>query len=185
MNLTGALAALLLAGPSHGYELLTSLESELGPVWRVRTSHLYLTLGRMARDGLVVTRRVPQERRPDRQLVALSDVGSDVANRWLWESNQADELSIRLMVGRLVLGERFAELVDRASEQTSAELHRLRATRAGLGEAGFGPETTELEIRRLQADLRWLERLRRRADALVARPRAAHSAPSASLTRTA
>lgn len=59
MSLQSALTALLLAGPSHGYALQARLESELGPTWRVRTSHLYLMLGRLERNGLVTAETVP------------------------------------------------------------------------------------------------------------------------------
>ena len=72
MSLSGALAALLLTGPSYGYELHTTLEAELGSLWATRASQVYLTLCRMTRDGLVTSERIHQDTRPDRQRLTLT-----------------------------------------------------------------------------------------------------------------
>src|SRR6266508_3301151 len=75
MGLQGVLAGLLLDSPAHGYQLQATLAAELGPLWVTRASQVYLTLGRMQRDGLVTARRVRQSTRPDRQLLELTARG--------------------------------------------------------------------------------------------------------------
>ncbi len=169
MSLSGALAALLLAGPSHGYELHATLEAELGSSWVTRPAQVYLTLGRMGRDGLVTTERVRQETRPDRQRLTLTATGRQAAEGWL-ARGPADELVVRLAVARLVVPDRIPVLLNTMIEERSAALHRLRTAR-GEDEGGFRQEARDAEIRAVEGQLRWLEGLRRHLDEIVARPR--------------
>jgi DNA-binding PadR family transcriptional regulator len=179
MSLQGALAALLVSGPSHGYELATTLEAELGPAWSTRPSQVYLTIARMVRDGYVRSRRMPQPTRPDRQLLSLTDAGRRLANAWLWSASEADEIVVRLAVARLRVPERFEELAESVVRERTAELHRLRAARQALpNDEGFGQDALEREIRGTEADLRWVEHLRDSATAVTARARARRRAIS-------
>src|SRR6266508_604763 len=105
VGLREVLAGLLLEGPAHGYRLHATLEAELGPLWQTRASQVYLTLGRMERDGLASSRRVRQATRPDRQLLELTERGRALAERWLSGPGAPDEAVVRL-----------AALRDRAAE---------------------------------------------------------------------
>ncbi len=173
MNLHGAIAALLLVGPSYGYELVITLEAELGPLWSTRTSQVYLTLGRMERDGLVDPRRVRQVSRPDRHLLTLTPAGRRVAEAWLWEPSTADEIVVRLAVARLAIPDRFDALAETVVRERTVELHRLRAARRGIpGDEGFGQSALDREIRRTEADLRWATHIHDTSSAVVARTRA-------------
>ncbi len=169
MSLSGALGALLLLGPTHGYELGATLEAELGSTWVTRPAQVYLTLGRMRRDGLVTSERIRQETRPDRQRLTLTDAGRAAAERWL-SDGPADELVVRLAVARIVMPLRLSALLDATIDERTAALHRLRAARAeDVG--GFRQEARDAEIRLVEGQLRWLTSLRPRLDVIVARPR--------------
>ncbi|HKF17732.1 MAG TPA: PadR family transcriptional regulator [Candidatus Dormibacteraeota bacterium] len=170
MSLQGCLAALLLDGSAHGYQLKATLEAELGPLWATRASQVYLTLGRMVRDGLVTSRRVQQTARPDRQLLSLTSKGRQAAERWLFDSREPGELVVRLAVGRLVIPERFAELVVDSVEERASALRGLRELRASV-DGGFQPEAVDAEIQRVKAELRWVSSLRERAGHIARRPR--------------
>ncbi len=169
MALSGALAALLLVGPSHGYELHATLEAELGSTWVTRPAQVYLTLGRMHRDGLVTSERIRQETRPDRQRLTLTNVGREAAEEWLWRG-PTDELVVRLAVARLVVPHQMSALLDAMINERTAALHRLRAARAEDA-GGFREEAHDAEIRLVEGQLRWLEGLRPHLDEIVARPR--------------
>lgn len=177
MGLQGVLAALLLDSTSHGYQLKATLEDELGPLWVTRASQVYLTLGRMQRDGLVSSRRVRQQTLPDRQLLSLTPTGRALAEQWLYESDDPDETVIRLAVARLVVPKRFAEVVDVVIEQRSAGLAELRQLRMESAAGGFQKEAIDAEVHRAQADLRWAASIRDRAAAIIALPRAARQSP--------
>lgn len=171
MGLQEALAALLLGGPSHGYRLMAILQAELGPLWEARASRIYLTLARMEHEGLVSSTRVPQETRPDRRLLRLTQRGRGFAERWLEGQTKSDEDVVRLAVARLVCPDRFEELISTTASHRAASLQRLRGLRRRASE-GFQPEALDAEIAREQAELRWLAALRERHQEIVARPAA-------------
>jgi DNA-binding PadR family transcriptional regulator len=171
MALQEALAALLVAGPSHGYQLMTTLESELGPVWETRASRVYLTLARMEQDGLVTATRVRQQSRPDRRLLRLTPRGRSMAERWLQGEGSTEDAVARLAVARVVVPNAFDRLAAALAANRSARLQRLRELRQQARE-GFQLEALDADIARTQADLRWLSTVRDRADEIIARPRA-------------
>lgn len=168
MSLQGALASLLLAGPAHGYALQARLEGELGPTWQVRTSHLYLTLGRMERQGLITAEAVRGTGRPDRRRLRLTASGRRLAARWLDEPGPASELAARVAIGRIARPAAFRELVDTILDERADALHALRSVRAQAA-AGFAEEALTLEIRRAEADVRWLAAIRAKAAELATR----------------
>ncbi len=170
MSLQGALAALLLRGPAHGYELYVTLEGELGPLWVTRHSQVYLTLGRMQRDGLVRVRRVAQVGRPDRQVRSLTDSGRSMGRSWLFDNGPAEEVVVRLAVGRLVIRGQWGELVETISAQRTATLRALRSLQQQTSTDGFRREALGIEIRRLEVELRWLAGLLDHQAEIVGRP---------------
>ena len=144
-------------------------EGELGPLWVTRASQVYLTLGRMQRDGLVAGRTVPQATRPARQTFELTARGRAAAEAWLAAFDTDGELVVRVAVARLLGLERFTELLDAAGAAGTAGLRRLRALRAEVG-GGLQREAVEAEVARVQAELRWLDGVRQRAEEIVAAP---------------
>jgi DNA-binding PadR family transcriptional regulator len=182
LGLQGALAAVLLEGPAHGYQLHATLEAELGPLWITRSSQVYLTLGRMVRDGLITIRCVRQATRPDRQQLALTSRGREVAHKWLFDPGPSQEIVVRLAVARLVIPDRFEELATTIAEERAATLRRLRVLRAEADQ-GFQAEAVDVDVLRLQGELRWIARLRERQAEILARPRA--SRPASAVTRYA
>lgn len=173
VGLAGALGALLLPDSSYGYRLAATLEAELGPTWTVRPSQVYLTLGRMQRDGWLVAERVAQARRPDRRLLSLTRTGQQNARSWL-EAVGEDDLVMRLAVARTVVPDSFADLVRRAIAERAGRLHVLRLVRDGE-EGGFRREAVEAEITRVRGELQWLETIELRAQEIVAAPRPARA----------
>ncbi len=173
MSLQGALAALLLREPAHGYHLQTTLEAELGPLWVTKPGQVYLTLGRMVRDGLLKSRRIRQENYPDRQRLALTSEGETFAQRWLLQAGASDEIVVRLAVARLVLPDRFDEVAESVVEERMASLRELRALRRDSEpQQGFQSEALEAEILRTQAQLRWVSSVRDRREEILSRPAA-------------
>jgi DNA-binding PadR family transcriptional regulator len=168
-GLQGALAGLLLAGPAHGYELRATLAGELGPLWVTKPSQVYLTLGRMQRDDLVIATRVRQTSRPDRQLLALTARGRRSGLEWLERPGPPDEVVARLAVARVSVPGRFAELAELMLAQRSAALRQLRELRGEVS-GGFQREAVDAEICRARAEVRWLAGIRDSADVIVAAP---------------
>ncbi len=171
MGLQEALAGLLSAGPAHGYQLFSILEGELGPAWETRQSHLYLTLARMERDGLVSGRRIHQASLPARQVLELTPKGRAMADQWLTSAEPQSDIVIKLAVARIARPELFEDLAAALADEVAGRLKALRQVSRSL-KAGFQQQALALEIARRQAEIRWLSSIRDDTPAVLAQPRA-------------
>jgi DNA-binding PadR family transcriptional regulator len=156
------LLALLAREASHGYQLRSRLQLALGPLAEVlNAGHVYVTLNRLEKAGLVTSERVGQADRPDRKVYELTAAGRARVMQWLedtsWPKPAPAEFHLKLVAAaaaglgdpvRLVDAQRHALLAGLAAAQRAA-LTEPDGSVAGLLLEGV--------VLRLQADLRWLE----------------------------
>ena len=156
------LLALLAKEASHGYQLRAALQLALGPLAEaLNAGHVYVTLARLDKAGLVSSKRVGQADRPDRKVYELTAAGRERVTEWLqdtsWPKPAPAEFHLKLVVAaaasladpvRLVDAQRHALLIELAAAQ-----------RAALAEPDGSIAALLIEgvVLRLQADLRWLE----------------------------
>src|SRR4029453_15861892 len=75
--------ALLSGERTHGYELKQSLEQEFGDLLpALNAGQIYVTLGRLERDSLVVGHAVPGDSRGKR-VYELTDAGGEGLAAWI------------------------------------------------------------------------------------------------------
>ena len=163
MPIQHAVLGLLDDGPSYGYELKQRFEETIGPQWgRLNIGHLYQTLDRLSRDGLVTSERVAGDVRPDRRVYELNDAGRAELGAWLSEpavrgSGYRDELFFKLLVAARTGTDAVAGVVSR---QRAYQLGQLR-TLADLRREHAGHPLVQLLIdaARLhnEADLKLLD----------------------------
>lgn len=156
------LLALLASEPSHGYQLRARLQLALGPLAEsLNAGHVYVTLGRLEKSGLLRSERVEQSERPDRRAYSLTELGRARVAEWLadtsWPKPAPADFHLKL-VAAAAAG--LADPVRLVDAQRHAVLESLAAAqRAALAEADGSIAGLLLEgvVLRLQADLRWLE----------------------------
>lgn len=156
------LLALLATQPAHGYHVRAQLQLALGPLAEaLNGGHVYVTLNRLEKAGLVVARRVGQGDRPDRKVYELTSEGRARVEAWLadtsWPKPAPAEFHLKL-VAAAAAG--IADPVRIVDLQRRSVLLGLRdAQRAALAEPDGSVAALLLEgvVLRLQADLRWLE----------------------------
>ena len=156
------LLALLAKEASHGYELRARLQLALGPLAEaLNAGHVYVTLNRLEKAGLVTSERVGQTDRPDRKVYVLTDAGHARVIEWLedtsWPKPAPAEFHLKLVAAAAAgLGDPV-RLVDMQRHALLAGL--AAAQRAALAEPDGSVAGLLLEgvVLRLQADLRWLE----------------------------
>jgi DNA-binding PadR family transcriptional regulator len=78
-----AVLGLLSFGERSGYELKKAAEAGVGYVWTAAKSHVYGVLPRLVEGGYATTRRVTQERRPDKQVYRITRKGQRAFHEWL------------------------------------------------------------------------------------------------------
>jgi PadR family transcriptional regulator, regulatory protein AphA len=165
------LALLAIEGEQSGYDLLKMVSTAIGNVWAPARSQLYALLPRLVRDGLAESRRVTQERRPDKQVYRISTEGRRVLDEWLEtvEPGHSDAFRLRLFVGGLTSHDvlvRQVEQFRRDAEGRLALYREIEPTNTRRGNDYYHYFLLRLGIERAEHDLRWadwvLEELRSR-----------------------
>jgi DNA-binding PadR family transcriptional regulator len=157
--------ALLSGERVHGYELKQSFEQEFGDLLpALNAGQIYVTLGRLERDGLVVGQAVPGDSRGKR-VYELTEAGRAALAAWIElpvsGRRLKDEFFMKLIV---VSSMQLAEPKQLLEGQRREYLQSLRDLNALLGN-GKGPAAELLiegAILHLRADLEWLELIEQR-----------------------
>ena len=158
--------ALLSGERAHGYELKQSLEQEFGDLLpALNAGQIYVTLGRLERDGLVVGHAVPGDGRGKR-VYELTDAGRAALAAWIDApvagTRLKDEFFMKFVV---VASVRLAEPKQLLEGQRREYLQSLRDLNAVLDANGKRPAAellVEGAILHLKADLEWLELIEQR-----------------------
>ena len=80
-----ALLGFLRDAPMHAYEMHQKLldAEALGMVWRIKQSQLYALLARLEEVGYLTTVTAPQETRPARKMMYMTEEGRAAFGAWL------------------------------------------------------------------------------------------------------
>jgi len=130
-----AVLALLVDGPSHGYELKGRFEEAIGPQWGgLNIGHLYQILDRLVRDGYVSRSVVTQTGRPDKTRYTLSPEGLRELREWsttAWvrTSGFRDELFLKLFGAARLGAESLGAFVAAQRQMYLSELGGLTRQR--------------------------------------------------------
>ncbi|GAA2866053.1 PadR family transcriptional regulator [Streptosporangium fragile] len=162
MRLT--LLALLAKEPAHGYELKQALEQIFGSAYpSPNIGQIYVTLGRLEKDGLVRAVDVEQSSRPNKKVYYLTAMGREALDTWADESSEGprvrDEFFMKLVLAPMTgIADRTA-LINR---QRRHYLTLMRDLNELAEQTDPGNRVALLLIEgamlHLQADLDWLER---------------------------
>ncbi len=128
MPIQHAVLALLVDGPSHGYELRSRFEEAIGPQWgELNIGHVYQVLDRLVREGLVTRRQVEQTNRPDKHVYRITRDGEGELERWLAEPSvrlrgYRDDFFLKLFAAARFGSKKVSQVV---AEQRSAYQQEL------------------------------------------------------------
>lgn len=172
---------LLAAGPAHGYELRRRYDELFaGAGVEVNVGQIYVTLGRLEREGLVTHTAEAGDRR-DRKVYRLTETGGKVLREWLAEPPDTPLVKPDVLV-RLVTARLAARLVPGIEPRAIITDHRQRCLEAlrdlDRQAAGTDPGSVsgllvQATALHLQAELRWLEACERHLTQMLADTRRA------------
>ncbi|MEU6829842.1 PadR family transcriptional regulator [Nocardia beijingensis] len=173
MALRNAVLAALLEGEASGYDLAKSFDASVANFWMATPQQLYKELERMAADGLIETRVVQQERRPNKRLHAITPAGRAALREFVLKPAKPTAIRDEMMVKVQGMVAEDAPAVRAAvagklewSKSKLARYERLRSwlldgrsEQAFLAEAErVGPYLTLLRgISFEQENIRWAE----------------------------
>ncbi|MEV4169383.1 MULTISPECIES: PadR family transcriptional regulator [unclassified Nonomuraea] len=158
------LLALLAKEPAHGYELKQALEQTFGSAYpSPNIGQIYVTLGRLEKDGLVRAVDVEQSNRPNKKVYYLTAKGRDVLMTWVDEPTEGprvrDEFFMKLVLAPLTgIADRMALISRQRRHYLSlmGDLNDLLARTPPTDRVAM--LLIEGAMLHLQADLDWLER---------------------------
>lgn len=156
------LLALLAKEPAHGYQLKALLERTFGAAYpSPNIGQVYVTLQRLARDGLVTSEDVAQASRPAKRVYELTPAGRDALAAWIEAPSDGprirDEFFMKLALSPLTGDADRMALINR---QRRHYLNLMRGLSGLAEQAGHGAIPRLLiegAMLHLQADLDWLE----------------------------
>ncbi|GAA3154741.1 PadR family transcriptional regulator [Planomonospora alba] len=158
------LLALLAKEPAHGYELKQALEQTFGSAYpSPNIGQIYVTLGRLEKDGLVRAVDVEQSNRPNKKVYYLTAAGRESLDSWVDEPTEGprvrDEFFMKLVLAPMTgIADRTA-LINRQRRHYLGLMRDLNdlAERTDPGNR-VALLLIEGAMLHLQADLEWLDR---------------------------
>ncbi|GAA5071632.1 DNA-binding PadR family transcriptional regulator [Thermocatellispora tengchongensis] len=158
------LLALLAKEPAHGYELKQALEQTFGGAYpSPNIGQIYVTLGRLEKDGLVRAVDVEQSNRPNKKVYYLTAAGRERLETWVDEPSEGprvrDEFFMKLVLAPLTgVADRMA-LINRQRRHYLGQMRELNELAAATDPANrVAHLLVEGAMMHLQADLDWLQR---------------------------
>ncbi|UGT57030.1 PadR family transcriptional regulator [Nocardia asteroides] len=98
MALRNAILAALLEGEASGYDLAKGFDASLANFWIATPQQLYRELDRMSADGLIATRVVQQERRPNKRLHSITEAGHAALVEFIEAASKPTAIRDEMMV---------------------------------------------------------------------------------------
>jgi DNA-binding PadR family transcriptional regulator len=178
LSVRNAILGLLAQKPRHGYELHAAFAAVIGGgMWEVKPAQVYTTLERLEESGLVETESdLGEGHEPARRIYAITQDGRKALKEWFADGvpteHQRDEFYVKLMIG-LVSGEADpARIIQTQRARLYQELHDVTAQRDHLNPRAEMAQILLLDkaIMHLEADLRWLDMIEMRMEAIKDQP---------------
>ena len=160
-----ALLGLLYGGEGHGYDLHRKVNTDLEHVWHLSQSQAYSILKRLEVQGDVSVKLVPQEKRPSRQLLRITEQGRKRFLIWLDAPTGGSTRAIRMeFVTRLYFihtyfPDKLAQAFDQQRLEAKTHIQRLEKLYAALSkEKIYNRMSLEMRIEQLKLVLKWLDK---------------------------
>jgi DNA-binding PadR family transcriptional regulator len=171
-SLKGAALALLVQGPSYGYEIANRLERQLGPSWSVVRPSLYRMLRSLHEEGLVSSES-PGETNSDRIVYNATELAETALLAWLDSPLPLEQgrlqLQARMVVARQQDLPRLLVALnsyERALFAKRAEIQAGLPARQSL-RAAMMFLVREASIQQINGELMWVELSRQTIRSLI------------------
>jgi len=174
MSLPYGILGLLTYKESTGYELTKIFEDSLNNFWHAQSSQIYRELGRLESEGLVTSRSVIQDKRPNKRVYAVTEAGRNAFTDWLGKAeptleNPHNSLLMRMFFGAddteatLTMLRKCLEQCQSALEDNSSGIRRnieeyARVMPDGAEKSKYWLMTLDFGAANVQATAEWAKR---------------------------
>jgi PadR family transcriptional regulator, regulatory protein AphA len=163
-----AVLGLLSFGESSGYEMKKAVERGVGYVWTAAKSHVYAVLPRLVEGGYATTRRVKQERRPDKQVYKITRKGERAFKEWLEapiaERGARSPFLLKIFFGDLMSKEALVAHIERRRAEVVRTLEEYREIEGRIRDdpqSYYGYVTLRWGLAQARAWIRWADQILR------------------------
>lgn len=129
-DLEVGLLGLVSIRPMYGYEIGHHFDRALSPFWTVPRTQVYPKLRELEKRGLVVSRNVQQEAKPNRRVYEITPEGLEELQDWLrgpirWP-DMRHSLMAKLFLGNLLPPDEMLQLLRDYRDRTVERRDQLR-----------------------------------------------------------
>lgn len=96
---------LLNYGNMTGYQIMTVFRDSLSFFWQAQTSQIYRELQALEKNGWIISTRIEQESKPDKNLLSITEDGKKELIRWLKDDSVKNVIRNPLMMKTFFRGE--------------------------------------------------------------------------------
>lgn len=187
-----AILGLLSIVPMSGYDLAHAAERSVGQFWPVSKSQVYAELARLEPLGLVQGTEIAQDRRPDKRVFRLTELGEEALDSWLESGDLAAPkfrlpFLLKIFLGHRTAPEHSAELLRQVRAGALAQAAEIRALLAIMDHpnAVYGRLTLSFLLRLAELTAAWAQDAEAElpADRIAVDPRRTGSTTAMALVR--
>jgi PadR family transcriptional regulator, regulatory protein AphA len=158
-----ALLGFLRSGPQHGYQLHQQLADPagLGPVWRLKQSHLYAMLKKLEQDGYIQGELGAQDTAyPPRRVFHLTAAGEAAYQEWLQSPVESPRLMRQEFLAKLYFTRQEGPEVARAlivRQRTICHQWLAAKNTEAAERPAFNWLVHQYRLSQIEAALAWLD----------------------------
>ncbi|ASA24861.1 PadR family transcriptional regulator [Paenibacillus donghaensis] len=130
MNSQDVILGMLMKEALTGYEIKQLLENVFSNFYSSSYGTIYPTLTRMEKEGLITKENVPQDGKPNKNLINITPKGRDCFNAYLLAPLEGDRIKksdfmMRLYFGEFVGYDKVIIWLKQAQEESHTKLDQL------------------------------------------------------------
>lgn len=159
-----AILGFLYMRPMHGYDLHKHLATDLHEVWHISQSQAYNIVKQLEKAGWITATHQQQDKRPDRELLGLTELGRTEFETWLYTPTPGSARAIRVeFITRLFFASNLSEnlcsrLIQEQADTIRSHMSALYQRLDAIPQDQiFNRMGLDLRIRQLDSVLTWME----------------------------
>lgn len=138
MPLAHAILGFLDYQPMSGYDLKKYFDQSVAHFWSATQSHIYKALDTLEKDGLVESKIIPQEGKPNRKQYQITEAGRAELHRWvatpLPVETQREAWLIQVFFAHQLDNEEIAHLFEDRIQRLRASLLQVQNAQRHIDE---------------------------------------------------
>lgn len=158
MSLAFGMLGFLNYGPMSGYDLVKAFESSLDFFWHAQSSHVYLELKKLEKQGYISGETVIQSDRPNKKIFSITDTGREAFLDWLAEESGEESMHfksaflIRVFFGANMTPDRSADMLRQFKAACEAYLKEMGSIPHSIEQYGANKESVQTLYWQFTAD---------------------------------